>query len=760
MSAYAVAKETSDLDDPTKSCIYIAPGDELEEVALSGPYSPHDWRDLPDGYELRMQAYKEAWTQCLRHMQSIIQALHAPVAKEVVAQVKSAYMDTLPGLPYAELPAMLVFGGSSGLYSDIIQQLEVSVEVEDDCAADEAKSDITASDGAIMIHLYPGDFPNLTTAMKSIVTGFIDQSTDSGQNGMKRRPAASLATYDISVLDAWYRSLDKKPSLTIFLHDFEQFEPAVVQDVLHIPELPLVYILAMSSPPSPSFLHTTYPRSTLALLSIHKFSAPLNVELIDELVEKTFCDPNFEPAVMLGPGSLGFLADFVSRHTASVDATLTIIQLALMKHFTEPLTIFIESSTLGLRNERLAGQKLDQPESQPFRDVLTSRLARSTSNPDDVDEDAISLLRSVNAARDGFYRKLRTMRIGLSVMSIVRQAIETERENESSMLDTLIAALRGRANRDVRQLATALSKCNAQQLQIVLQKLQALYDGLQDSDARDAEMDAHVRVSGALTELADTDNASVDAEKSRDPLVARLAKDLGEWLFGYLEKHLIRLDDGPLWDIWYTGSAPFPAELINPAPRPALVSALAHPNEHAAAYARLLRMYIPQDKAETGSADQDVREDEGEDEDGLPDTALLFRRYAEAGRLVNVYDWFQSFAGALDGRRRRERRAAVTSSGNAHTHGVSGAVSNGKGKGRARAHIPMEVDEADEDAGRSEEEESELGEDEDEEAAEAWRIEVRVRFIRALHELDYLGVVKPTGRKADHVVRTLYDVVY
>lgn len=182
------------------------------------------------------------------------------------------------------------------------------------------------------------------------------------------------------------------------------------------------------------------------------------------------------------------------------------------------------------------------------------------------------------------------------------------------------------------------------------------------------------------------------------------------------------------------------AQLINPAPRPALVSALAYPNEHAAAYARLLRMYIPQDK--------------------VPDTALLFRRYAEAGRLVNVYDWFQSFAGALDGRRRRERRAAVTSSGNAHAHGVSGAVSNGKGKGRARAHIPMEVDGADEDAGRSEEEESELGEDEDEEAAEAWRIEVQVRFIRALHELDYLGVVKPTGRKADHVVRTLYDVIY
>lgn len=88
-------------------------------------------------------------------------------------------------------------GGSSALYSDIIQQLEVSVEVEDDSAADEAESDITASDGAIMIHLYPGDFPNLTTAMKSIVTGFIDQSTDSGRG--YNDPPAHLVTYRLSL---------------------------------------------------------------------------------------------------------------------------------------------------------------------------------------------------------------------------------------------------------------------------------------------------------------------------------------------------------------------------------------------------------------------------------------------------------------------------------------------------------------------------------------------------------------------------------
>jgi len=45
-----------------------------------------------------------------------------------------------------------------------------------------------------------------------------------------------------------------------------------------------------------------------------------------------------------------------------------------------------------------------------------------------------------------------------------------------------------------------------------------------------------------------------------------------------------------------------------------------------------------------------------------------------------------------------------------------------------------------------------------EEEEERWKVEVQARFIRALHELDYLGFIKHTGRKADHVLRTLFDI--
>jgi hypothetical protein len=35
----------------------------------------------------------------------------------------------------------------------------------------------------------------------------------------------------------------------------------------------------------------------------------------------------------------------------------------------------------------------------------------------------------------------------------------------------------------------------------------------------------------------------------------------------------------------------------------------------------------------------------------LPDTSILYRRYLDAGKMINVYDWFESFKLVLDSRR-------------------------------------------------------------------------------------------------------------
>jgi origin recognition complex subunit 3 len=117
----------------------------------------------------------------------------------------------------------------------------------------------------------------------------------------------------------------------------------------------------------------------------------------------------------------------------------------------------------------------------------------------------------------------------------------------------------------------------------------------------------------------------------------------------------------------------------------------------------------------------------------LPDTSILFRRYLDSGKMINVYDWFESFQFVLETQRKHLQKERVGEQG-------SPKKKSGKGKGREK-QVTRGAEE-----------------DDEEEAEEKWKMEVQARFMRALQELDYLGFIKHTGRKADHVQRTVFDI--
>lgn len=111
----------------------------------------------------------------------------------------------------------------------------------------------------------------------------------------------------------------------------------------------------------------------------------------------------------------------------------------------------------------------------------------------------------------------------------------------------------------------------------------------------------------------------------------------------------------------------------------------------------------------------------------LPDTSILFKGYLEAGRTINVFDWHQSFAAVLETQRQQgfgtgDQKQAIASPSDGAVH----------------AKITQESGEEEED--------------------EKWGMEVQARFIRGVHELDFMGFLKHTGRKPDHVARTVFDV--
>ena len=101
--------------------------------------------------------------------------------------------------------------------------------------------------------------------------------------------------------------------------------------------------------------------------------------------------------------------------------------------------------------------------------------------------------------------------------------------------------------------------------------------------------------------------------------------------------------------------------------------------------------------------------------------------------MINVYDLFESFASALDVQKEQFEDSIPTPQ----------TPSRAKGKGKQRASPTKKPNNEVDSEGEE----------------ERWQLEVHARFIRALHELDYMGFVKHTGRKADHIIRTVYDIM-
>lgn len=95
--------------DLTDSSIYIPYNPDQPETPTTVPV---DLPDIPNGPQLRLQAFRQAWTKCLRRVQATIRQFHEPVVADAIRHVRGAYEGELPGLPFAEMPAICLTGGS------------------------------------------------------------------------------------------------------------------------------------------------------------------------------------------------------------------------------------------------------------------------------------------------------------------------------------------------------------------------------------------------------------------------------------------------------------------------------------------------------------------------------------------------------------------------------------------------------------------------------------------------------------------------
>ncbi|KAF9224942.1 hypothetical protein BS17DRAFT_779331 [Gyrodon lividus] len=707
-----MAHETG-LDDTNQTSVYI-PYQEADRLDESYTLFPD--RDLPNGYELRLTAYRTAWSKCLERIQELIHALHAPVVDRVAELVNDAYIDVLPGLPCTELPVISVTtsGTSPSIFDEISSRLES--EGQDGLFDDDNGT-------RIVTHIFPTDCPNITSAMKTLITGFINK-TDGKLDSVKRKPTTSLSTIDINLLQVWFDTLSATREtdqntmrLVVILHDIEQFEPVVVQDLfeicsLAIPRLPLVLVLSLTSPPSPSYIHVTYPRSTLSRLQVRSCPIPSSQNILHDILLKTFFDVEFDPHVMLGPAAIDFLVDFFGRHTTSLDGLVSTLQLAHMKHFEDPLTVFLIDERLG--SPSTAGRKLSDPASFAFLDSVLARVHNSSLVTDNstgwLNESPDQLLGSVRTARDTFQKRSKLLRMSFQLFLLLQRfMIPLGHKSDKTLPELMCGALRGRLGNSHKCLCAMVKKLRAAQLDELLSDLRGFFAGV-SNEVREEEREIISRIDAAHSVLSRSQNGPKE--------VMDISEPLGNWLFEYFQQRLVSLEESPLWDIWYTGSTPFPSELLNPSVRASVFSGLLRPHDYS-----------------TSTIINGYDDDNDNDEVllDMSDTSIVFQRYLESGKMINVYDWFETFTVVLETQKRRARRRQLSKDA------VAQSPSRRKGKQR----------QIEEEANHSEASEEDL---------EKWKLEIQARFIRALHELDYIGLIKHTGRKVDHVMRTVFDV--
>ncbi|KAF9451117.1 hypothetical protein P691DRAFT_787904 [Macrolepiota fuliginosa MF-IS2] len=712
------------LDDPSQTSFYI-------------PYAPESESEPENKLqEACIAAYKTSWTKCLHRLKTSIADLYRPTVSSIAHSIQTAYDDALPGLPYPELPFIAVHNVSALFINAVLAQ---------------------PPGGVILSHLYPSDAPNIATGMKNLISGFLESNLASA-----KRKSTRHAAHDISLLSWWYTSLQSEPRLLVVMHDLEQFDSSVMQDLLYIcstriPQLPLIFLVFLASPPTPSFIQSTYPRTTLSRLRVQSFSVQTGRAVLDHILLPAFFSPSIDSDLMLGPAALAGIVDHYTRHDSSLDALITCVQLVHLKHFlVEPLSLLVHPPS----------ELTTDPAYRPILFFLHSRLPPSTPN------EPQALLDILTEHHTTFVTKSRSLRLGLTLLRTLHtfltfRGYKPLHSHSGHVASTLIAALRGQVTREVKALSTYVRKLrNAEVIQDLLDDLHGVFSSL-PSAVRELQEDARTKI--AL--LRSAEPGEVDTA------------EFGEWLAAYIHNLIQPLEQLPLWDIWYTGSSPFPNELINPSTHASLTAGLLRPFDFTLPIPSPLPQSLPPPittdppppLSPTVSDLQAQLElkikinEAAEEEDGrnataaaaaaaaglhnFPDTSILFRRYLDSGKLINIYDWYESFRAVLDVQREeRERVRRLRAKGKRKEKGKEKgrrsrtASPTKKGKGKQKAVVDEEIIE-----GREEDGAGELDD-------EAWQREVQARFVRALHELDYLGFVKHTGRRVEHVARVVFDV--
>lgn len=504
-----------------------------------------------DDRERRLALYHEAWSACRARIDGIVAQQHEASLGELEAFVRgdADRKDVVAPVYIAghPLPTGLVLGASPSTAPTLAARL----------APDH-----------LVARLAGRECTSLKVALRCMIGRFMP-APGAERKQMKGRKMSMLAPDDMALLEAWYKSLETRPTLVVHFEDFESFNPRVVADLVHVlsryrARLPLVLMLNLGT--SAAAL-TPLGHATIALLRVATFNVEAGGTMLDAIVRGVFVD--WHAPLSIGLAAYDLLRETFDDHVHSIDAVISTIQVRVRTSNSQLtaqlmyLDHFMGSPLALLTLERKGKQRAldvdidDLLVDRSFRDALTELDAAQQARILDGEDDVLEL---VETARERHRTAATHRRDALALLIALQSSFAT---GARDLPDLLRAVFAGTLLADAKTSSDNLRRGRDDVLQAFLA---AAMTALPEGEARDrmamrsAELEA---ILGGFDRRAAGRQHLINGNEHRvarikltalDEQFTELIKTVADELASYFESGLTSYASLPFHAIWHYGN--------------------------------------------------------------------------------------------------------------------------------------------------------------------------------------------------------------
>ncbi|RKP34654.1 origin recognition complex subunit 3 N-terminus-domain-containing protein [Dimargaris cristalligena] len=332
----------------------------LPHVSLSG------FRKLINGKEsdhliaLRHQLYTQVWSAIRGEIDECLAHVHEKGLQQVTdriiqtAEAMESISSTISGAQaFNEIPTLSLFAGINLQDHDILYtQIAQRLRTQHQC---------------FVMVLPSGQCTNPKTTMTMIVSELIgkvrdrilldhDDVTGIGEVEFQNlvRSAKSQGfnvppSYDIKTLVDWFRHLksrnptDGAPLIVLVFKDFEGFDQSTLETLIRIfseycGELPVSFVFGIAT--SVDCVQQALPKHVSSLLQIESINLQLSAESVNRIIDRILIPGHY--GLSLGYEAYEHLLDQFFLHNFSVKALVSTLQYAFMDYFyANPLSVLV-----------------------------------------------------------------------------------------------------------------------------------------------------------------------------------------------------------------------------------------------------------------------------------------------------------------------------------------------------------------------------------------------------------------------------------